>query len=101
MSREMAETHTVGRSRRDAAEQAVELCFDDFRTFLKSSSANLSPDGIFFETEEPAPPGTTVALDLTLRDGHPLIRGHGAVAWTRASGDGDETPGMGIRFANR
>jgi uncharacterized protein (TIGR02266 family) len=94
----MAETHVEGRSRRDAAELTVERCFEDLRTFLKSSSANLSPDGIFVETEEPAPPGTIVALELTLSDGHPLIRGRGAVAWARASDAGDETPGMGIRF---
>ena len=96
----MAETQVIGRSWRDDAEETVELCFDDFRTFLKSSSANVSPDGIFVETEEPPPADTTVALELNLSDGHPLIRGRGAVVWARAAGDGDETPGMGIRFLN-
>jgi uncharacterized protein (TIGR02266 family) len=98
MNREMAEARVVVGRQHDAVEQAVELSFDDFRAFLKSSSANFSPDGIFVETDEPAPPGTTVALELSLSDGHSLISGRGAVEWTRSSGDGEETPGMGIRF---
>ena len=63
MSRKIAESSAVGQSQRDAAELRVELSFDDLRTFLKSSSANISPDGVFVEPEEPAPPGTMVALD--------------------------------------
>jgi uncharacterized protein (TIGR02266 family) len=98
MSRKIAESQAVGQSQRDAAELRVELSFDDLRTFLKSSSANISSDGVFVETEEPAPPGAMVALELTLSDGHPLVRGRGAVEWTRASGGGNEAPGMGIRF---
>ena len=82
----------------DDAEQTVALAFKDFRTFLKSSSADFSRDGIFVETEAPAPPGATVALELSLSDGHPLIRGRGAVAWSRVDGAEGERPGMGVRF---
>jgi len=88
----MAETRAVDRSWQHPEEHSVELRFDDFRTFLKSYAANISLDGMFVESDRPMPAETTVALALSLSDGHPLISGRGAVVWTRATGNGTGTP---------
>ncbi|MFQ5527163.1 MAG: PilZ domain-containing protein [Thermoanaerobaculia bacterium] len=82
----------------DAAEYAINLGFDDFRTFLKDFSANLALEGMFVEAAEPQAPGTEVALELGLRDGRPLVEGRGLVAWSRAASGKAETAAMGIRF---
>ncbi|MCP4200759.1 MAG: TIGR02266 family protein [bacterium] len=82
----------------DAAEHAINIGFDDFRTFLKDFSANLALKGMFVETAEPQPPGAEVAFKLSLRDGHPLVEGRGVVAWSRAASGKAETAAMGIRF---
>ncbi len=82
----------------DAAEHAIDIGFDDFRTFLKDFSANIALRGMFVETAEPQPPGAEVAFNLSLRDGHPLVEGRGVVAWSRAAESKAKTAGMGIRF---
>lgn len=94
----MAGTQPADLNLPDAAEHAIDIGFENFRTFLKDFSANLALRGMFVETAEPQPPGAEVVFKLSLRDGHPLVEGRGVVAWSRAARGKAETAGMGIRF---
>ncbi|MCH7666102.1 MAG: PilZ domain-containing protein [Acidobacteria bacterium] len=98
MKGEMVGTQAADLDLPDAAEYAINIVFDDFRTFLKDFSANLALKGMFVEAAEPQPPGTEVAFELSLRDGHPLVEGRGVVAWSRAATGKAETASQGIRF---
>ena len=51
--------------------------------FTERYAADLTQNEIFIRTRDPLPVGTTLALDLSLHDGSPLIAGRGSVAWTR------------------
>ncbi|MDH3746069.1 MAG: PilZ domain-containing protein, partial [Acidobacteriota bacterium] len=98
MKGEMVGTPAADLDLPDAAECAINIGFDDFRTFLKDFSASLALEGMFVVAAEPQRPGAEVAFELTLSDGHPLVKGRGVVAWSRATSGKAVTAGMGIRF---
>lgn len=72
-------------------------------TFLFENATNISEQGIFIETREPMPTGTSIGLQFTLPDTTKRIEVMGKVAWVnpvRAQADANYNPGMGIRFEN-
>ena len=72
-------------------------------TFLFENATNISEQGIFIETKEPMPTGTTIGLQFTLPDTTKAIKVLGKVAWinpVRQKADANYNPGMGIRFEN-
>lgn len=77
----------------------VQYRFNTFEDFLAEYAVNLSPGGIFINTEDPSPLGTTLHLQFSLKDGSRLIEGLGKVVRVIPRG-GRETPGMGVEFVN-
>ncbi len=94
MGRRRAETR---REPRVAVAMLVQYRFDALEDFVADYSANLSTTGIFVHTDEPRKVGTTVYLQITLREGARLIEGFGRVA--RVGRDRGRM-GMGIQFVS-
>ena len=64
-------------------------------------SVNLSLGGMFIQTEEHAPPGTTVDLEFQLDPEKKSIEAAGVVVWTRPRMPDHKFPaGIGIKFVN-
>ena len=86
-------------SRRIPIELRVQLKYDRFSGFISEMSANLSPGGMFIQSDRPEPVGSLLDFELRLGDGFELLRGRGLVAWVRSVDDGEgRPPGMGVRF---
>jgi len=86
---------------RVGAELKLRLAYRSMDAFIERYATNVSRGGIFVRTRDPRPPGTELALDITLESGDPLIRGRGVVRWTTppsAPGEPPREPGMGIKF---
>jgi uncharacterized protein (TIGR02266 family) len=86
------------RERRVPVAMIVQYRFDALEDFVADYSANLSTTGIFVHTEEPRKVGSTVYLQITLREGTRLIEGFGRVA--RIGRDPRGQKGMGIQFVD-
>jgi Tfp pilus assembly protein PilZ len=62
-------------------------------------TANLSVEGIFFQTTRPRPVGSHVTFELKIHGRGPTVRGIGTVRWVRAEDQGPGLPaGMGIQI---
>jgi uncharacterized protein (TIGR02266 family) len=92
---EMAEASST----EDVITLRIRFKSETFEKFAERYAADLTRDEIFIRAREPLPVGSILALDFTLNDGTPLIRGRGTVEWTRDSElFPGAPPGMGIRF---
>ena len=78
----------------------VQFRFDTFDEFLAEYSVNISPGGIFVNTDEPRQEGEVIYLQFALKDGSKLIEGMGKVVRVNPVGDPKRPPGMGIEFIN-
>ncbi len=77
----------------------VHLRFEKFSAFIEEYRPKISLGGMFLETTEPKPVGSTVACDFELTDGFRLCQALGEVVWVRRQAAGPDQPaGMGIRF---
>lgn len=76
----------------------VQYRFDTLEDFVAEYATNLSPEGMFLQTEEPSPVGSLLHVQFSLKDGSKLIEGLARVARVSARGDGPEAPGMGVEF---
>ncbi|HYG61605.1 MAG TPA: TIGR02266 family protein [Thermoanaerobaculia bacterium] len=87
-------------SRRVPLETRVQFKFDRFFGFLSEYSSNISPGGMFINTQQPQPPGTVLDVEFSLgEDGFQLIQARGEVIWVRKEDQGPGRPaGMGLRF---
>lgn len=84
---------------RVALDRAVQLKFSKFQDFLTEIAGNISPGGMFIQTDEPQPPGERFDFECSLADGFPLVCGSAEVVWTRERAEARELkPGMGVRF---
>ena len=64
-------------------------------------ATTLGAGGLFVETDEMIPPGTTLKLRFRLPEGETLHEIEGRVCWQRADAAGAvEAPGMGIQFTD-
>jgi uncharacterized protein (TIGR02266 family) len=62
-------------------------------------TANVSVEGLFFQTSRPRPVGSHVTFELKIQTRGPTVRGIGAVRWVRAENQGPGLPaGMGIQI---
>lgn len=89
-----------GQAQRAPIEQEVELKFPNFELLVTAMSANISTSGMFIQTLEPPPVGTTLSFRFRIEDWSP-IQGTARVIWNR---DRDEAPdrpaGMGVSFVD-
>jgi molecular chaperone DnaK len=89
------------RDPRAPAELPIRLALGSMDAFVERYALNVSRGGIFVRTRDLQPPGTEVALEITLENGECVIQGRGVVRWTTppsAPGEPDRAPGMGIKF---
>jgi len=86
-------------SERVSQNVAVEMVFDGFTDFIQKCSVNISKGGMFIKSPQNYEVGTTIKLDVKLKDGYKLIKGEGEVV--RIEDPKPEEPGirgMGIKF---
>lgn len=79
----------------------VQFRFRTFDDFLAEYSLNISPGGIFIQTQTPREQGAIVYFQFALQDGSPLIEGMGQVVRVNAPpGEPHRPSGMGVEFMN-
>ena len=66
--------------------------------FAAKYATNLSDGGMFIRTRDPKPRGTELSFKVELADGQRVLQGIAVVRWTRADGDPNGPPGMGLEF---
>jgi len=66
--------------------------------FIEQYSVDISRGGIFIKSKTPMSVGTLLKFEFQLKDESRLIHGVGRVVWKREPADGDDPPGMGIKF---
>lgn len=78
----------------------VQYRFNTFEDFIPDYAVNLSPGGMFLNTEDPREVGSVIYLQFSLKDGSKLIEGMGRVVRVIPPGKGTQTPGMAIEFTD-
>lgn len=77
----------------------VRLEFPQLSDFVREYSANISLGGMFIQTRNLKPPGTSFRFELRLADDFKIIHGRATVVWVRREDEGADRPaGMGVRF---
>jgi uncharacterized protein (TIGR02266 family) len=76
----------------------VKLAHKGVDEFASKYATNLSDGGMFIRTREPKPRGTELSFKVELADGQRVLQGIAVVRWTRADGDPNGPPGMGLEF---
>jgi uncharacterized protein (TIGR02266 family) len=74
----------------------MELVFDGFTDFIRECSVNISKGGIFIKSASVHPVGTSIGLEIKLKDGYRLIKCEGEVIRIEQGEKGPK--GMGIKF---
>jgi len=89
-----------GQAERAAIEQEMELKFPNFELLVTAMSANISTSGMFIQSPEPAPIGTTLSFRFRIEDWSP-IQGTARVIWDREQDEATDRPaGMGVKFVD-
>ncbi len=76
----------------------VQYRFNSLEDFLAEYATNLSPGGMFIQTDRPSPVGSTLHLQFSLKDGSRLIDGLVRVARVVRVGTREHPAGMGVEF---
>ncbi|MDP2269087.1 MAG: TIGR02266 family protein [Archangium sp.] len=76
----------------------VKLAHKGVDEFASKYATNLSDGGMFIRTREPKPQGTELSFKVEIADGQRVLQGVAIVRWTRAEGDPNGPPGMGLEF---
>jgi uncharacterized protein (TIGR02266 family) len=67
-------------------------------SFLVSYSVDISQGGLFIETTQPKELGTEMEFWLAIPGAQQEVRLKGTVVWIRHEAQGDQPPGMGVKF---
>ena len=76
----------------------VKLAHKGVDEFAAKYATNLSDGGMFIRTREPKARGTELSFKVEIADGQRVLQGTAVVRWTRAEGDPNGPPGMGLEF---
>jgi len=76
----------------------VQYRFNTLEDFLAEYATNLSPGGMFIQSESPSAVGTTLHLHFSLKDGSRLIDGVARVVRVVPPGTQGQPAGMGVEF---
>jgi uncharacterized protein (TIGR02266 family) len=76
----------------------VQFRFSSLEEFLAEYAVNLSPGGLFINTETPRAEGDIIHVQFSLKDGSQLIEGMGRVVRVITPGTPGRPPGMGVEF---
>lgn len=76
--------------------------YKDGGNYLFDFCKDLGEGGVFIETKEPKPMGSTLELTFTIPDSKETLSTKGTVMWVQEfiEGRDDLTPGMGIQFVS-
>ncbi len=88
----------TGRREHRRVRLALQVSYRSTGSFLVSYSVDLSTGGLFIETTTPRPVGTELELWLAIPAAQHDVRLKGTVVWIRRKGQGDQPPGMGVKF---
>ncbi len=89
-----------GQAQRAPIEQEMELKFPNFELLVTAMSANISTTGMFIQSPEPAPVGTTLSFRFRIEDWSP-IQGTIRVIWNRQQVEASNRPtGIGVKFVD-
>jgi uncharacterized protein (TIGR02266 family) len=95
-----AATTNPGQAKRAPIEQEMELKFPNFELLVTAMSANISVSGMFIQTTDPAPVGTTLSFRFRIEDWSP-IQGTARVIWNRKHDEAPDRPaGMGVQLVD-
>jgi molecular chaperone DnaK len=76
----------------------VQYRFNTLEDFLAEYVTNVSPGGMFIQSDAPPPVGTTIHLQFSLKDGSKLIDGLARVVRQVAVATPESPAGMGVEF---
>lgn len=76
----------------------VQYRFNTLADFLAEYATNLSPGGMFIETDAPQPEGSTLHLQFSLKDGSRLVDALARVVRVVPHGNVAGPAGMGVAF---
>ncbi len=76
----------------------MKLAHKGLDEFAAKYATNLSDGGMFIRTREPKAIGTELSFRVEIADGQRVLQGTALVKWTRADGDPNGPPGMGLEF---
>lgn len=76
----------------------VQYRFNTLEDFLAEYATNLSPGGMFIQTDAASPVGSTLHLQFSLKDGSRLIDGIVRVVRVVPHGTPQGPAGMGVEF---
>lgn len=79
------------------ADLVVRIDYSTVDELFSEFTRDVNEGGLFIETADPRPPGTTVSLQFWLPGDTEPVATEGRVVWT-SSGDDGQPPGMGIEF---
>jgi len=92
-----SDNHT-GRREHRRVRLALEVSYRSMGSFLVSYSVDISQGGLFIETAMPKELGTEMELWLAIPGAEQEVRLKGTVVWIRREAQGDQPPGMGVKF---
>jgi len=95
-------TPNENRPQRVAVALRIRLKYHNQKEFIERFSHNLSPEGIFIKTREPASLGSRVQFEYFLSNDTRVFRGTGLVRWIRSvqESSDENPPGMGLEFVD-
>jgi len=91
------DNHT-GRREHRRVRLALQVSYRSTGSFLVSYSVDMSQGGLFIETTRPRAVGTELELWLAIPGAQQDVRLKGTVVWIRREAQGDQPPGMGVKF---
>lgn len=93
------EDNRTGRREHRRVRMAVQVSYRSTGSFLVSYSVDMSQGGLFIETARPREIGTELELWLAIPGAQQDVRLKGTVVWIRREAQGDQPPGMGVKFS--
>src|ERR1043165_1442151 len=78
----------------------VVITMSDGRTSTVTFCRNLSEGGMFLECVNPPAHGSVLKIEFVMPNNMRKILVQARVVWVRQSREGDENPGIGVRFEN-
>lgn len=93
------EDNHTGRREHRRVRMALQVSYRSMGSFLVSYSVDMSQGGLFIETARPRDIGTELELWLAIPGAQEDVRIKGQVVWIRREAQGDQPPGMGVKFS--
>lgn len=94
----MTSDATQGRRAHERIRLSLEVAYRSTGSFLISYTVDLSRGGLFLETDEPRPVGSTLELRLAIPGANEEVKLQGEVVWIQREPAPGRPSGMGVEF---